>query len=187
MGKKALKNHGLLFWLSYTFLLLYKRIGKYWPLERLKIMLFELGLQHTHKVTNKPNLSFWLHCPSQVWLVWPTWSTSSASSSWPPRTSSLWHTVACEVPSPSPLVSCWTRITLPWETCSSLPSSLLSSSLSLFRYEYPVLSCPGLVWTDFRRRKLAVQPGLLYCILLGFLLWDVIITLINVQLQLLLS
>lgn len=126
-------------------------------------------------------------CVFQESLASHTSLINSALWSWPKRTSSSWPTVACEVPSPSPLVSCWTRITLPWETCSSLPSSLLSSSLSLFRYEYPVLSCPGLVWTDFRRRKLAVQPGLLYCILLGFLLWDVIITPINVQLQLLLS
>lgn len=93
-------------------------------------------------------------CPSQVWLVWPSWSTSSVSSNWPPRTSSLWHTVACEVPSPSPLASCWTRGTSPWEGCSLPLSSPLSSSPSLFRYPVYLVLVQNtlklnLKWSDF--------------------------------------
>lgn len=91
------------------------------------------GRYLTKSVTNKSKLSFSLHCLFQVLLVWPMLSTSSASSNWPPKTSLLLLTVASEVPSPSPLASCWRKSTFPWERCSLLLSSPLSSSLSLFR------------------------------------------------------
>lgn len=82
---------------------------------------------------------------SQVLLVWPLSSTSSASSNWPPKTSSSLLTVASEVPSPSPWASCWTRTTFPWERCSSPPSSPSSSSPSSFRWEqFVYCSCWGL-------------------------------------------
>lgn len=96
------------------------------------------SLQVPYTQSPKPNLTFSFHCPSQVWLVWPMWSTSSALSSWRPRISSSSPTVACEEPSPSPSASCWKRISSPWGRCSSQPSSPLSSSPSLFRYEYAV-------------------------------------------------